>query len=170
MAPPILSITVMCGLSLLNTAAIRATPDSTFTVINTFEPGPTGLSLTNSSTPEIFRCTDLSAVYDSDCWEALGLTNWLSSWKRLGCNSSLGADKSNCCELDEEWSTCFMRVAIGGDNGYNYTKINNAFCKFNSQPLSPSLEDAIRPHVHYIVKNIFGKGSLKRPMLSKPSN
>ena len=106
----------------------------------------------------------------SDCWEALGLTNWLSSWKRLGCNSSLGDDKSTCCcELDEEWSTCCMRIAIGGDDGYNCTEINNAFCEFNSQPLSPSLEDAIRPHVHYIVKNIFGKGSLKRPMLSKLS-
>lgn len=80
MASPILSITVICGLSLLNTAAIRATPDSTFTVINTFEPEPTELSLTNSSTPENFRCTDLNAVYHSHCWEALGLTNWLSGW------------------------------------------------------------------------------------------
>ena len=35
--------------------------------------------------------------------------------------------------------------------------------------LSPSLEEAIRSQVHYIVKNILGKGSLKRPMLSKPS-
>ncbi|KAL2053481.1 hypothetical protein ABVK25_006132 [Lepraria finkii] len=75
--------------------------------------------------------------------------------ERLGCNSSLGDDKSSCCELDEEGSTCFMRIAIGGDGGYKCTEINYTFREFKSQPLGPSLEEALRPQEHYIVKNIF---------------
>lgn len=98
-------------------------------------------------------CNNTGSVYDNSCWQTLGLTSWLSSWQARPCGAE--DDGSNCCEANDNWSTCFLRLAKGED-GYNCSEINNGFCSFDPK-LSSTLNPEIVPMVHYVVKNIFSE-------------
>ncbi|KAK3172376.1 hypothetical protein OEA41_005697 [Lepraria neglecta] len=47
-----------------------------------------------------------------------------------------------------------MRIAIGGDDGYNCTQINNNFCEFNSLPLKSKLRGSYQVTTSLIIPPI----------------
>lgn len=116
-----------------------------------------------------FNCTQLSAAFNSACWQQLQLSNfllgggeWGSGWNKSTriCDPQSSNvndnDGSNCCLPTEAWTTCFLRLAQGG-GAQDCSQINAQFCSMVSEnALSDSLPDNIRPEVQYIQKNIYG--------------
>ena len=115
------------------------------------------------------NCTDLTAAYNSQCWQDLQLSNFLlggGEWG-VGWNKSTRIcdtqstdindnDGTNCCLPNEAWTTCFLRLAQGGGT-QDCSQINAQFCSMPSEnALSAGLADSIRPEVQYIQKNIYG--------------
>ena len=115
------------------------------------------------------NCTDLSAAFNSRCWQELQLSNYLlggGEWG-LGWNKSTRVcdtsspdinnnDGTNCCLPGEAWTTCYLRLAQGGGT-QDCSHINAQFCSMPSEnALSAGLADSIRPEVQYVQKNIYG--------------
>ena len=115
------------------------------------------------------NCTDLTAAFNSQCWQELQLSNFLlggGEWG-VGWNKSTRVcdtqsadindnDGANCCLPDEAWTTCFLRLAQGGGT-QDCSQINAQFCSMPSEnALSAGLANSIRPEVQYIQKNIYG--------------
>ena len=98
--------------------------------------------------------TDPEAVYDSSCWESLDLTNWLTNWKPPKiCNGhDLGI---GCCQENEFWSTCFLRLGMG-HSGFDCSQIqaNTNNCAF-SDLIASDLDPKERAQYRYILKTIF---------------
>lgn len=115
------------------------------------------------------NCTDLSAAFNSQCWQELQLSNFLLGGGQWGvgwnkstrvCDSQSADvnsnDGTNCCLPGEAWTTCFLRLAQGGGT-QDCSQINAQFCSMPSEnALSAGLADSIRPEVQYIQKNIYG--------------
>lgn len=115
------------------------------------------------------NCTDLTAAFNSQCWQDLQLSNFLlggGEWG-VGWNKSTRTcdtqsadindnDGANCCLPDEAWTRCFLRLAQGGGT-QDCSQINAQFCSMPSEnALSAGLANSIRPEVQYIQKNIYG--------------
>lgn len=115
------------------------------------------------------NCTDLSAAFNSECWQQLQLSNYLlggGEWG-LGWNKSTRVcdtesadvnnnDGTNCCLPEEAWTTCYLRLAQGGGT-QDCSQINAQFCSMPSEnALSAGLANSIRPEVQYVQKNIYG--------------
>ncbi|KAF6231355.1 hypothetical protein HO173_010498 [Letharia columbiana] len=114
------------------------------------------------------NCTDLSAAFNSQCWQELQLSNFLLGGGQWGvgwnkstrvCDSQSADvnsnDGTNCCLPGEAWTTCFLRLAQGGGT-QDCSQINAQFCSMPSEnALSAGLADSIRPEVQYIQKNIY---------------
>lgn len=115
-------------------------------------PAITGAPMSNMDVRAV-NCNDTGSIYVSSCLETLGLTDWLSGWQAPACGPE--DDGANCCEANDNWSTCFLRLAKGED-GFNCTEINNGFCAFDPK-LSSTLNAEIVRMVHYVVKNIFSQ-------------
>lgn len=103
-----------------------------------------------------YNCTDLKATYDSRCWLELGMVDFLSDpaaeWgpKRSPC----APNDDNCCNPDEPWSTCMLRIVHGGKQ--DCTQINPKNCTyqgFQKEDLPPTL----RPKYQYAAYTILGK-------------
>ena len=115
------------------------------------------------------NCTDLSAAFNSQCWQELQLSNfllgggeWGEGWNKTTrvCDTQStdvnNNDGTNCCLPGEAWTTCFLRLAQGGGT-QDCSQINAQFCSMPSEnALSAGLADSIRPEVQYIQKNIYG--------------
>lgn len=115
------------------------------------------------------NCTDLSAAFNSACWQELQLSNfllgggeWGVGWNKSTpiCDSQSSDinnnDGTSCCLPTEAWTTCFLRLAQGGGT-QNCAQINAQFCSMQSEnALSAGLANSIRPQVQYIQKNIYG--------------
>lgn len=115
------------------------------------------------------NCTDVTAAFNSQCWQDLQLSNYLlggGEWG-LGWNKSTRIcdaqsadindnDGTNCCLPTEAWTTCFLRLAQGGGT-QDCSQINAQFCSMPSEnALSAGLANSIRPEVQYVQKNIYG--------------
>lgn len=109
-------------------------------------------------------CTNTPQNFDESCWDGLGLSQWLAGWSLPTCADGQingKGDASNCCKSDDNWSHCFLRVAVGEDL-YNCTQFNTGSCAQVPQILSNTLNSTIVPQVWYVVKNIFGTSSHQR--------
>ena len=96
-------------------------------------------------------CNSSSADFDTSCWATLDLTNWLTAWRPP--TICPGTDTTNCCASDEEWSSCFLKFAIGP--GFNCTTISAGTCAFTE--ISAGVPSNIQPQVRYIAENVFCK-------------
>lgn len=107
-------------------------------------------------------CTDPHAAIDSSCWETLGLTDWLRTWKSR-TPTCTGQDTSACCAQHEPWSTCFLRLAenYAGASCYNIDG-----CLYNGAQLSSNLPASDLPKYHYVIYNIYGMGLMLLNYLS----
>ena len=115
------------------------------------------------------NCSDLNpaASFDDSCWGVLDLSDWLSNPK-TGWNATTpvctdSEDGTNCCEPDEPWTTCFLRLAHG-NSLYDCSQINVQSCA-DEGTLSPYLSPSIVPQTRYVMKNIYGIFALRAKML-----
>lgn len=105
-------------------------------------------------------CSDLNpaAVFDSSCWAALDLSEWLNNpktgWHATTPVCTGSEDGSNCCKSNEAWTTCFLRLAHNNPS-YDCSQINPQSCP-DDATLSPYLSPSIVPQTRYVVKNIYG--------------
>ncbi len=154
-------------LILVQTPASRASPHPALTVVSTFPPEPSGFHPSGDTSGPwgTFDCTDLnpSTPDSTACWDMLNLTDWLTGWAPMSCDILSENTASNCCQPSESWSTCFLRLYIGGNGAYDCTNISQGSCDFSPSTLSGngSLPGNERPQIHYIVRNIFSKHSGK---------
>lgn len=75
---------------------------------------------------------------------------WFARTPKCTTDTASGID---CCEPDEAWSTCFIRLARGL-SGADCSSINAQKCTWD-QEVSGELDPSIRAHVCYVLKNIF---------------
>ena len=103
------------------------------------------------------------SLYDPSCWATLNLTNFLDNWHAPNiCSDS--DNGVNCCEANEPWSTCFLRLGKG-DSGFDCTQIsiNTNDCAYNGA-LASNLDPSIRAQVRYILRTIFSASSFTGPL------
>lgn len=81
-------------------------------------------------------CHDNDAVFDSTCWERLGIPDYLGgvagwAWNFPKCDMTKqsGVAGERCCLPEEPWSECYLRYGWGsGSNGANCSIINEQTC------------------------------------------
>ena len=136
------------------------------------------------TSPTDVNCNDVTTGLDPSCWAKLNMTSWLTEWAENtpGASGSAsietpagdsGSDtasspgnftsggddsfrrRSAGCETDELWSTCFLRLELGG-SGEDCSKIDlgggDVSClapKVGTPPQTPQL--------YYGVWNIYGE-------------
>jgi len=67
-------------------------------------------TLENRQVPD---CSNLQAVRSASCWDQLNIPIYLTTWKANTPTCTTGDNGANCCEANEPWSTCFLRLATG---------------------------------------------------------
>ena len=118
---------------------VRASPISTDSDIGNLEIRQTA------------DCNNTRSVASTTCWDELDIPDYLSGWNRTTPMCAASDDGHNCCQPEEPWSKCFLRLAYG-NTGSDCTQINPQRCSLNR--LSPGLDPSIASKVRYIVQNI----------------
>lgn len=112
---------------------------------------------------QTYNCTDPHAALDSRCWAELGMVDFLNhpktGWNATTKTCDTSPDGVNCCRLNEAWSTCFMRLALGSP-GNDCSQINIQTCSFQV-PAAGQVDPTLKPKYEYALKAIFGKTSLQ---------
>ena len=106
---------------------------------SSLNPAP-GFIPNDNTTSTQTGCRNLTTGRDNKCWAELDLTAWVNSWV---------TNNSYACELNEPFTTCFMRL----NNFYSWdcSGINLASC---TPPVSPEFAD--NPELFYVTYNIYG--------------
>ena len=117
----------------------------------TGSPVYTHSSIAKLETRNTSSCTDLIAARSTVCWDELDIAGYLAGWNQTTPTCQAGNDGSNCCQAQEPWTTCFLRLAYGS-TGSDCTSINPQLCGLNQ--LSPNLDPSIVPKAGYVVWNI----------------
>lgn len=132
-----ISLLLLCLAPLLLSAAPGAGPLS-------YQSKPQTLPATTSTNTTSPNCTDLSsstgATYPS-CWDSLGMNDWMFTW----------SFRTETCEHEETWSTCFLRLAYGSA-GYSCSTLGSLNC--SAPRLGGPVTDT---RVFYGAFNIYGK-------------
>ena len=106
-----------------------------------------------------YNCTSPGSNFNAACWAELNLSDYLlnpvTGWNHTTPICGPTQDGSTCCNSDETWTKCYLRLAFGHD-GYDCSQINPQKCSYQSS-LSPNLNASILPQVNYIVENIFSE-------------
>ena len=115
-------------------------------------PIQTDSAITNLHTRNTYNCTDLRADPSTLCWDELNISDYLDNWNQTtpACEAS-GGDGSDCCNPQEPWTNCFLRLAYGSA-GFDCTKFDPQSCTL--QALRSDLDPRIAPKVGYVVRNI----------------
>ena len=107
---------------------------------------------------QAINCTDVAAPFNEACWGTLKVGDWLNNpttgWNKTTPICTGSQDGAACCEPNEIWTTCFLRLAYG-TSGRDCSEINPQYCSF-SPDLSVHLDPKIVPQVRYVVENIYG--------------
>ena len=110
---------------------------------------------------QLVDCRDMAAEFDESCWATLGLSDYLldplTGWNATTRTCSTlddgtDSDGSDCCEGDEPWSKCFLRLAHGVA-GSDCSEINAQLCTWDS---TLAVAPSIAPQVRYVMRNIYG--------------
>ena len=98
-------------------------------------------------------------VYNSACWEALNVSDWLTKWYQTlkPCPDGYNVDTRACHVTDEPWTTTFLRFAQNGTSGSGCTELNACL---DNPPTSNDIKicdptEAAR--YRYVCYNIYGK-------------
>ena len=128
------------------------------------------------------KCDDVTTGLAPTCWAALDMTEWLANWAKTtpgvvvsapapqaapASPSSFGSGGDDNfrraaagCELNEAWSTCFSRLALG-HTGQDCTKLSTQSCTAPQADQPPKT-----PQIFYGVYSIYGE-SFRAWSLSK---
>lgn len=98
------------------------------------------------------NCTSLTSVANTACWDELDIPGYLAEWNRTVPSCLMtGGDGTGCCQPQEPWTTCFLRLAYGNP-GSDCTTLNPQQCPLNQ--ISPGLDPSIASKAAYVVRNI----------------
>ena len=105
-------------------------------------------------TRHTINCTDLKADFDSSCWFTLELSDYLkypgTGW--IYTTPICTEDQSkNCCEPDQPWSTCYLRLAHGYA-GKDCSEMNPQACTWDS---TLAVDPKIAAQVRYVTRSIY---------------
>ena len=111
----------------------------------------------------VVNCTNVEAIFDSSCWDALHIPEYLTNWNKTtpicaADNDGTDQDGSTCCVPGEPWSTCFLRLAHGVA-GADCSSVIAQTCSWDPT-LSPDLPPSVVPQVRYVTRNIYAINSL----------
>ncbi len=103
------------------------------------------------------NCEDDLTNYDSSCWNTLDLSNYLPHWVTTTppCNGDAAdprMDGSGCCNPEEAWAKCFLRLARGS-NDQDCSVVDDQKCASDIK-LAPELIVSTHHQVRYVEKNI----------------
>ena len=114
-------------------------------------PVSTNLDIGNLKTRQAADCNNTSSDASTTCWDELDIPSYILGWNLTTptCTGSHG--ENDCCQPEEPWSKCFLRLAYG-QQGYDCTRLLSQSCTLNQ--LSPSLDPSIASKVRYVVQNI----------------
>ncbi|KAI4168659.1 MAG: hypothetical protein LQ343_006240 [Gyalolechia ehrenbergii] len=110
----------------------------------------------------MINCTDPHALFFSECWDILGIhdylvaqdTGWINTVRYCGTvGDSWENDGATCCVKGEAWSTCYLRLASPGSN-FDCTSTSGGRCTDAMMSLI-KVDPSIYPFVRYTVKNIY---------------
>ena len=104
-------------------------------------------------------CNSLDAKFDQSCWGTLGVSDFLHRWIddhkcKDGVISTREVVSSGCCDNEDPWSSCFLRLEKG-ERGYDCTNINPQLCSWDAQQLDKTGPDAAR--ISYVLRGIYSK-------------
>ena len=105
----------------------------------------------NLETRQVADCNNTRSDASTTCWDELDISNYILGWNLTTPTCAGSDDGGDCCQSQEPWSKCFLRLAYG-QQGHDCTRIASQSCSLTQ--LSPSLDPSIAPKVRYVVQNI----------------
>ena len=114
-------------------------------------PISTDLEIGNLETRQAAECNNTRSDASTTCWDELDISSYILGWNLTTPTCADGDDGYNCCEPEEAWSKCFLRLSYD-QQGFDCTRINSQSCSLTQ--LSPRLDPSIAPRVRYVVQNI----------------
>ncbi|KAL8935352.1 MAG: hypothetical protein Q9211_004744, partial [Gyalolechia sp. 1 TL-2023] len=98
-------------------------------------PGDTtGKGYTTSSG---YDCLNPGNPHRSECWDVLGLDEWLPQWflKTPQCpQQSASQVECNIRDPPEPWTTTFMRITTGGGDWNGCSQVGSTNCQYKADP------------------------------------
>ena len=119
--------------ALLSFAAAAPFPDSVYSA---------SLEARQAPSCNIGTQVNNADLYDSSCWNDLGIMSYLTNWKA-----------TTTCGPSEPWSTCFLRLATK-QTSYDCTQLYTQKCPSVSTMALEGLDASIASQVNYVVLNI----------------
>ncbi len=95
-------------------------------------------------------CVSSEYPFDSSCWSVLDLNAYITKWN---VTVPVCDDNPACCQPNELWSRCFVRLATNGTDQNDCSQIANNQCA--SEPQQLSVNPSIYPEARYIIHNIY---------------
>ena len=114
-------------------------------------PISAGLDTGNLETRQAPDCNDTSSDASTTCWDELDIPGYILGWNLTTPICAGSDDGHDCCQTQEPWSKCFLRLAYG-QQGHDCTRIASQSCILTL--LSSSLDPSIASKVRYVVQNI----------------
>ena len=114
-------------------------------------PISTDLDIGKLETRQATDCNNTRSNASTTCWDELDIPSYILGWNLTTPTCAGGNDGHDCCQPEEAWSKCFLRLAYG-KSGYDCTRIDSQSC--SATQLSPSLGPSIASKVRYVVQNI----------------
>ena len=116
-------------------------------------PISTDLDIGNLETRQAADCNNTRSDASTTCWDELDIPGYILSWNLTTptCTGDDDGDGHDCCQPEEAWSKCFLRLAYG-HQGVDCTRLISQSCILDQ--LSPSLDPSIVSRVRYVVQNI----------------
>lgn len=111
---------------------------------------------------QMVNCTDPNALFFTDCWDILGIhdyliapeTGWINTVRYCeNEGNSWENDGASCCVKGEAWATCYLRLACPGSN-FDCTSTSGGRCT-DAMMSSIRADPSVYPYVRYTVKNIY---------------
>ena len=106
------------------------------------------------------RC--IHAVYDSSCWDTLGLTQWLNVWNNITLPCTIEeiniSNVSHCRQPSEVWTHSFLRIAQNITGGPSCTKTNACLGDSpTSKQIRTDVDSLTAARYRHVCYNIYGE-------------
>ena len=113
--------------------------------------------------PSSPSCANLDAAFDTDCYRALNLGDFLinatTGWNATrGRACHVGDNASYCCRsTDTSWAACFVRQAINLAGKPSCDSTSSASCPTSSFAIVPEVASENQRKYQYVLQNIYCK-------------
>ena len=101
------------------------------------------------------------ANISATCWNQLEIPTYLTQWAAAHPTCNTAANETDCCNSEEPWSECFIRLAYAFDSSryaeYGLDCTGFAGCREPplAPPLAPSLPSGLTIQEFYVLNSIY---------------